>query len=98
MLLLYLNDIIVINPDFDTHLQWLEEAFQHLKEARLQLKLSKCELLQSQVRYLDHVISSEDVSADQEKTQVVQDWSTPRRLMELQGFFGYGRLLLVGYT
>ena len=47
MLLLYLDDIIVIAPDFATHLQQLEEVFQRLKRASLKSKPSKCELLKS---------------------------------------------------
>jgi hypothetical protein len=44
-LLLYLDDIIVIAPDFETHLQRLTEVLRRLQQAGLKLKPSKCELL-----------------------------------------------------
>ena len=60
-LLLYLDDIIVISPDFETHLHRLEEVFQRLQSAGLKLKPSKCELLKSSVHYLGHVVSADGV-------------------------------------
>ena len=56
--LLYLDDIIVIAPDFKSHLARLEEVFQRLKGAGLKLKPAKCELLQERVKYLEHVVST----------------------------------------
>ena len=44
-LLLHLDDVIVISPDFDSHLQRLEEVLVRLQHAGLKLKPSKCELL-----------------------------------------------------
>ena len=55
-LLLYLNDIIVTAPDFDTHLTRLEEVLNWLQKAGLKLKPSKCKLLQPEVHYLGHVV------------------------------------------
>ncbi|XP_067937159.1 uncharacterized protein [Watersipora subatra] len=55
-LLLYLDDVVVIAPDFKTHLHRLEELFQRLWQAGLKVIPTKCELLQSQVRYLSHIV------------------------------------------
>ena len=40
--LLYLDDIIVVEPDFDTHLERLEEVLRRLRAANSKLKPSKC--------------------------------------------------------
>jgi len=55
-LLIYLNDVIVISPDFDTHVSRLMEVFDRLQAAGLKLKPSKCALLQREVKYLGHVV------------------------------------------
>ena len=57
-LLLYLDDIIVIAPDFKTYLARLEEIFQRLKSAGPKLKDAKCKLLQ------ERVVSTKGVSTD----------------------------------
>ena len=48
-LLLYLDDIIVIVPDFETHLERLGEVLGRLRRAGHKLKLAKCEFLQTEV-------------------------------------------------
>ena len=73
-LLLYLDDMIVIAHDFETHLQRLKKVYQRLRRAGL--KPTKCELLQSQVQYLGHIISSEGVATDPAKVEVVEQWPT----------------------
>jgi len=55
-LLIYLDDIIVISPDFDTHVSRLREVFDRLQAVGLKLKPSKCALLQREFKYLGHVV------------------------------------------
>ena len=86
-LLLYLEDIIVIAPNFVTHLHWLEKVFQRLHKAGLKLKPSKCKLFQSQVGYLGHIVSQNGVSTDPDQVEAVAKWPSPPGVRELQGFF-----------
>ena len=91
-LLLYLDDVIVIAPDFHSHLQRMEEVFQRLRQANLKLKPGKCELFQEEVRYLGHVVSAAGVTTDPDKIRDVQGWTPPTTVKELQAFLG-----LAGY-
>ena len=75
-LLLYLDDIIVISPDFETHLERLEEVFTRLQKAGLKLKPSKCHLFQEEVKYLGHIVSRNGISTDPEKVEAVAEWPT----------------------
>jgi hypothetical protein len=76
-LLLYLDDIIVIGPDFATHLARLEQVLQRLGTAGLKLKPSKCELLQKEVKFLGHVVGADGVSTDPAKVEAVEKWVIP---------------------
>ena len=87
-LLLYLDDVIVIAPDFETHLRRLEEVLKRLRQAGLKLKPSKCALLQAKVQYLGHVVSADGISTDPEKIEAVRDCPPPSDLKELQAFLG----------
>ena len=100
-LLLYLDDIIVIGPDFETHLAGLGEVLGQLRKAGLKLKPAKCELLQTKVGYLRHVVSQRRVSTDLEKIKAVDQWSVPKDLKELQAFLGtveYYRQYIPGFA
>ena len=87
-LLLYLDNIIVIAPDFETHLDRLGEVPGRLRGAGLKLKPAKCELLRTKVGYLGHVVSRHGVSTDSDKIKAVAQWPTPKGLKDLQAFLG----------
>lgn len=77
---MYLDDIIVIGPDFFAiafairgHLRRLREDLCHLQMTGLKLKPSKCTLVLKKVRDLGHVVSGEGVAADPEKLVAVWD-------------------------
>ena len=91
-LLLYLDDVIVFSASFDDHLTRLTTVLDRFRSANLKLKPTKCTLLQSEVKYLGHVVSSKGVRTDPEKVQAVQNWPTPRCQNEVRQFLGF-----VGY-
>jgi len=91
-LFIYLDDIIVISPEFTSHVNRLRELFDRLRAAGLKLKPSKCALLQWEVTYLGHVVGRDGVATNPEKVQAVKEWTVPRHLPELMAFLG-----LVGY-
>ena len=86
--LLYLDDVIVISPDFASHLERLEEVLQRLQSAGLKLKPQKCELLQTKVRYLGHIVSAAGIATDPEKIEAIESWPPPENLKQLQAFLG----------
>ena len=56
--MVYLDDIIIFGPDFDTHLERLQLVFERVRQAGLKLKTSKCCHLQRKVSFLGHVVSA----------------------------------------
>ena len=72
--LLYLDDVIVISPDFMSHLQRLEEVLQRLQSAGLKLKPQKCELLPG------------TRCECPEKIEAIEDWPTSENVKQLQAF------------
>jgi len=91
-LLIYFDDVIVISPDFQTHVSRLQEVFKRFRGASLKLKPSKCTLLQLEVKYLGHVAGQNGVATDPEKVQAIEHLVTPQDLTRLRAFLG-----LVGY-
>ena len=86
--LLYLDDVIVIAPDFQTHIDRLAEVLQRLQQAGLKLKPKKCELLQTEVKYLGHLVSSDGIATDPEKVEAIREWPRPTCVRDLQAFLG----------
>ena len=87
-LLLYLDDMIVTSPDFNSLLQRLEYVFRWLQDAGLKLKPTKCELLQDKVHYLDHVVSVKGATTDLAKGEAIKRWEPLKDVKGLQLFQG----------
>ena len=86
--IVYVDDIIVFSKDFDTHLEDLQKVFDRLEKANLTLKLSKCQFAVQRVKYLGHVLSTEGISPDPEKLNIVQNWSPPKNPKQVRQFLG----------
>lgn len=100
-LLIYLDDVVVYSPDFDTHIEHLEQVFEKLAAHGLKLQPHKCSLFQRKVTYLGHVISKDGISIDPEKTAAVKDWPIPSTIKQVQsflGFVGYYRRFIKGFS
>ena len=56
--LVYIDDMITVGRTFEEHLSNLAQAFERLENAGLKLQPHKCHLLQSEVRFLGHIVST----------------------------------------
>ena len=87
--LVYLDDIIVFGTSFDQALTSLVSVLERPRKAGLRLKLSKCSLFQSSVKFLGHVLSKEGVACDPDKISCVRDWETPKCVTEVRSFLRF---------
>ncbi|GJP66375.1 hypothetical protein CLOP_g23308, partial [Closterium sp. NIES-67] len=62
--LIYLDDILIYSTTREQHFKDLKAVFQRLQQNRLITKCSKCEILQPELEFLGHVISTESVKID----------------------------------
>ena len=52
--------------------------FDRLCNHKLKVKCTKCEFVQSCVKYLGHVVGSGELRVDPDKVLAVADWAAPR--------------------
>ncbi len=86
--LIYLDDVIVYGGNLYDTLDRLKIVWEHIREANLKLKPSKCCLMHDRVPFLGHYVSHEGVEVDPMKTAAVQDWVTPRTVKDVRAFLG----------
>ena len=86
--LVYVDDIIVMAPTFEQHVERLTRVFDRLKEAGLKLKPEKCRLFQRRVIFLGHIVSGQGIEPDPQKVTAVTDWPAPKSLSELRSWLG----------
>ena len=90
--LIYLDDIIVFGPDFETHAARLEAVLTKLAAAGLKVKSQKCQLGRREVTFLGHIVRASGVSTDPDKIKSVAEWPVPASVGEVRSFLG-----LAGY-
>ena len=90
--IVFIDDILVYSKAEAEHEEHLHQVFETLRANRLYAKFSKCEFWMKQVSFLGHVVSSEGLSVDPAKIEVVTNWPRPSTISEVRNFLG-----LVGY-
>ena len=86
--LCYLDDVIVMSPNFDVHKTHLRSVFDRLRQANLRLHRGKCHFALERVTYLGHIISGKGVEVDPAKIEVVKKFPRPKNMREVRGFVG----------
>ncbi|MCP4498635.1 MAG: hypothetical protein GY822_01550, partial [Deltaproteobacteria bacterium] len=84
----YLDDIAVATDTMDKHLDCLERIFNRFRAAKLKLKPSKCDFLESQLGYLGHVLSADGMRTDPTNTEAIEKFPQPRSQPHVRSFYG----------
>lgn len=85
-------NVLIYSNSWAEHLDHLAQVFAVLQKNQFYIKLSKCSFAKQQLHYLGYVISSEGVSTNPTKVQIIADWPPPQSVKELRSFLG-----MIGY-
>ncbi|XP_039213407.1 uncharacterized protein LOC120314410 [Crotalus tigris] len=88
-ILVYLDDILIYTTTMEEHVALVRKGLEKLLEAKLYVKLSKCEFHRTRLDYLGYRISVAGVEMDPLKVKAVLDWQAPTTRRQLQSFLGF---------
>ena len=71
------------------HLEHVEKVFLKLRAAGIKLKPKKCDLFQTQVNYLGHVLDKTGIRPDPKKFEAVRDWERPKTVTQVRSFTAF---------
>ena len=83
-----MDDVLVFGKNHSEHDERLRGVLKRLTSAHVTLNQSKCEFGKTTVRFLGHIIDSQGVRADPEKTEAIRRMDTPGSVSELGRFLG----------
>ena len=87
--LIFLDDLLVYSETPSEHLQHLVKVFLKLRAAGLKLKPKKCDLFQTQVNYLGHVLDKTGTRPDPKKLEAVREWERPKTVTQVRSFTAF---------
>lgn len=97
----YLDDIIIVAPTFEKHLEILEEVLKRVHGAGLTLNRDKCQFCRKELKYLGYVVNSLGLHVDPDKIQSILDIPTPKTVKEVRRLIGISswyRRFVQGYS
>lgn len=84
----YLDDLLIISPCFESHLEVLREIALQIKRAGLTINVNKSHFCMQRVRYLGHIIGDGGIRTDPEKIAAIKQFPVPKNLKSLRSFMG----------
>lgn len=85
---IYLDDLLIIAPDFETHINLLKICANLLKDAGLTINVSKSKFCMRELRYLGYVVSDGHLQTDSSKVETIADFPPPKSPKQLRRFLG----------
>ncbi|MCP4056297.1 MAG: hypothetical protein GY738_03065, partial [Pseudoalteromonas sp.] len=84
----FLDDIIIVSEDIETHLKLIKKVFARLREKGLRLKPSKCDFLCTEINFLGLVLNKDGLRTDPKKVAAITDYEEPKDLKGVRSFLG----------
>ncbi len=91
-LFVYLDDLIVVSKDLESHFRNFDLVFSWLRETGLKANLSKCKFLKAHVKFLGHIVDGAGIQNVDSKIHAVTHFHTPSTVDHVRSFLG-----LAGY-
>jgi RNase H-like domain found in reverse transcriptase/Reverse transcriptase (RNA-dependent DNA polymerase)/Integrase zinc binding domain/Integrase core domain len=87
-LFVYLDDIIIVTPTFQLHLEVMNSVLTRLHEAGLTVNQEKCEFCLPELKYLGYVIDASGLKVNPEKVEAIVNIPQPQSVKEVRKFLG----------
>ncbi len=97
----YLDDILIYSEIEAEHEIHVKRILQKLREAGLQVDITKCEFHVNRVPYLGLIITTEGIKMDPAKIETIVQWPSLINVKDVQSFLGFAnfyRRFIYGYS
>src|SRR5580692_4995423 len=76
----YLDDVLVYSATRKEHREHVREVVRRLREAGLQIDITKCDFETNRTKYLGLIITPERIRMDPAKVATIREWKDPPRI------------------
>ena len=83
-----IDDVLIFGKTQEEHYARLKKVLEKLQTVGLPLNHNKCEFSQSQVKFLGHVVNSQGVSPDPDRTKAILQMEEPKSIPDVKRYPG----------
>ena len=84
----YLDDILLMNSNFEDHLQNIKDIFKLFEQNNLKLKPEKCYLFQEEIVFLGHKLTRTGLAPNESIVDAVKNFPRPKTVKQCKSFLG----------
>lgn len=84
----YMDDLLVVSKDFDTHLSRLQSVAKCLRDANLTINVGKSKFCMKEIKYLGHIVGNGCIKPDPGKVDAITNFPVPRTVRQVRSFLG----------
>lgn len=84
----YVDDVIIVSEDFETHLALLQRLQEKIKSANLTINFEKSKFFRKSLKYLGYVVDECGLRTDPDKVRAILDFPVPNTAKEVKMFLG----------
>ena len=84
----FFDDILVFSSSEEEHNKHLTQVFEELRKHKLFVNAKISEFFLTEIHYLGHIVSHNQVRMDPDKIKAIVEWQTPSNDHEVQSFLG----------
>jgi hypothetical protein len=85
----YLNDIIIYSNNKKEHVQHVRKILQRLRKTNIQANVDKCEFHIIETKFLEMIMSRDDIKINLEKVKTIVEWDKSTHLKKIQAFLEF---------
>ncbi|RWR99108.1 hypothetical protein B4U79_15938, partial [Dinothrombium tinctorium] len=84
----YQDDCLVHSKNSQIHFSHLERSLECVKQAKLKLRLNKCEFFKNKIIFLGHVVSKDGLEISENRVKAIIESRDPQNITEVKSFLG----------
>lgn len=84
----YIDDLLVVSADLETHLERLKIVAQSLRKANLTINVDKSKFVMRTIKYLGHIIGNGEIKPDPGRVKCISEFPPPTTVKQVRRFLG----------
>ena len=97
----YLDDLLILSPDKQSHFLHLEKVFAALEKGKLKLGKSKCQYFLNKIEFLGMIVTPTGIMPNPKKVEVLKQFPRPKNIKQQRMFNGlcnFFRRFVAGFS